>query len=399
MHYQKYLAELSPAGRAALAGSTDGLVVMGDEYCKCPPEVAAMATARQYASKSYSDWFANHSRVQGAMHLPLGPRLEFKPILASAIPLASSRRFLFNLIVSPTSASRKRLAANVRRGPDTFIHVTPGFSANASQARGFVPPDQYREILLTSKFTLCPAGHNPEAFRLYEACEAGSVPVVALDEEYLSHACVGAFSSLIDSGAPFVFLRSWDDLEQELRNVVDREGVDARQARLRAWYQTYWQSTAAAFECAVNDRLAARLPQLRGTYVEPSCGDEEEEQDDALAAAAVGARPNLKVKALQAGKFTTPLITGCGRQVPRARARWRAGRRAGGRAADVDQSQDRDAVAGLVPALGGHRRDPRAHEAGRGERVVAVRGPVQLDGHGRVPVRVCCERAPAPAQD
>lgn len=34
-------------------------------------------------------------------------------------------------------------------------------------------PSEYQELLLTSKFTICPGGHNPETFRMFEALEAG----------------------------------------------------------------------------------------------------------------------------------------------------------------------------------------------------------------------------------
>jgi len=46
MHFQKYLVDLNPMARQNLADQTDALIVMGDEYCKCPPEVCAIATAR-----------------------------------------------------------------------------------------------------------------------------------------------------------------------------------------------------------------------------------------------------------------------------------------------------------------------------------------------------------------
>lgn len=32
---------------------------------------------------------------------------------------------------------------------------------------------EYQAMLLVSKFTLCPGGHNPETFRMFEALEAG----------------------------------------------------------------------------------------------------------------------------------------------------------------------------------------------------------------------------------
>ena len=39
----------------------------------------------------------------------------------------------------------------------------------------------YASILMDSVFTLCAGGINPESFRLWEAIEAGSIPIVATD--------------------------------------------------------------------------------------------------------------------------------------------------------------------------------------------------------------------------
>jgi hypothetical protein len=42
--------------------------------------------------------------------------------------------------------------------------------------------DDYMQVVLDSVFTLSPAGHNPECFRLYEAMEAGSIPILTNDD-------------------------------------------------------------------------------------------------------------------------------------------------------------------------------------------------------------------------
>lgn len=34
---------------------------------------------------------------------------------------------------------------------------------------------QWQDLVLTSRFTLTPGGHNPETFRMFEALEAGCV--------------------------------------------------------------------------------------------------------------------------------------------------------------------------------------------------------------------------------
>jgi len=38
----------------------------------------------------------------------------------------------------------------------------------------------YIEVLKQSKLTLCPSGHNPEQYRIWEAMASGSIPVVEL---------------------------------------------------------------------------------------------------------------------------------------------------------------------------------------------------------------------------
>ncbi len=47
--------------------------------------------------------------------------------------------------------------------------------------------ERYRESLLRSKFVLCPRGVSPSSIRLFEAMEAGTVPVVIADGLELPH--------------------------------------------------------------------------------------------------------------------------------------------------------------------------------------------------------------------
>jgi hypothetical protein len=109
-----------------------------------------------------------------------------------------------------------------------------------------VHSSRYVTLLATSQFTLSPTGHNPECFRLlYEAMEAGSIPVVVLDDEYIHHdACPNALRPLLleqdattatDNNAnasPFLFVlpnvTSSEATLQRLR--ADPVALDQRQA-------------------------------------------------------------------------------------------------------------------------------------------------------------------------
>ena len=59
----------------------------------------------------------------------------------------------------------------------------------------------YRDVLLSSVFTLCPTGHSPETFRLFEAAEAGSIPIVHYAMPPPSSSSSSSSSSIGGSGS------------------------------------------------------------------------------------------------------------------------------------------------------------------------------------------------------
>jgi hypothetical protein len=79
--------------------------------------------------------------------------------------------------------------------------------------------DDYMQVVLDSMFTLSPVGHNPECFRLYQAIEAGSIPILTKDDMRgvwdhrgaKEHPCKGALLHWFDY-SPIVILDTWDDL-------------------------------------------------------------------------------------------------------------------------------------------------------------------------------------------
>ena len=108
--------------------------------------------------------------------------------------------------------------------------------------------------LLESVFTLTPAGRNPESFRLYEAIEAGSIPIMVYHdlhqgEQYglSSFNCREALRYWYD--APIVVLKSWNDLYPTVRTLMeDLEKLDEMQNRLREWYDGFMGRVIRDFE-------------------------------------------------------------------------------------------------------------------------------------------------------
>mmetsp|Transcript_20138 Transcript_20138/g.33264 ORF Transcript_20138/g.33264 Transcript_20138/m.33264 type:complete len:466 (-) Transcript_20138:462-1859(-) len=237
----------------------DIVIVTGDEYCA----VKSLGfDYRQY----YGDSVMNVDKAP--LFFPLGPRQEFARVDEKQVKSPRDRRYLINFVGSPTSVSRRKLKdyfagdewLKSNFSKDSFIHVTDGWTQKVNPKRGYITPEQYREVLLSSKFTLCPIGHNPEAYRIYEACEAGSIPVVALkSKQYLEHKCSGAFKPFIDSNAPFLYLDTWADLPSVLEKVsANITYIEEKQAALKVWYKKFMSDTALEFERRLANNFSRR---------------------------------------------------------------------------------------------------------------------------------------------
>jgi hypothetical protein len=127
---------------------------------------------------------------------------------------------------------------------------------------------KYRGALLQSDLTLCPAGQNTECYRIYEACELGSVPVV--EDNFVDSSCDTSPDPLLlrnvtSNGtterlsvplrllkrynAPFIFVKSWDELpdiiRRELRLFLPE--IVQRRKRLVDWYEHFKQEIQEHF--------------------------------------------------------------------------------------------------------------------------------------------------------
>jgi hypothetical protein len=341
MLYQKAIVGIKQLD--SLISTLDGFVIMGDEMCNTPTNINVKAHARQYFSQHYVDYLTLHpiENAFSTVYLPLGPRFEFQPVAYSDIPPSMSRQLIFNLIVSPTSIGRKKLVdqlqvaikQNIYDSSRVFVHITPAFRTNVSASEGFIPPEQYRATMLNSIFTLCPAGKNPEAYRIFEAVESGSIPILALDDEYMNHPCKNAYAPFQD--APFIFIKSWSDLDEEIHKALPT--IKTRQQEMLTWYRKFWTGVSMSWECLIYERYKGRRTTannnnddvvITSSYPEPSCGDEDEDSSSSSAATSnsnnnklntnnnnnnkVIVKPTLK-KSTSSDVLSTPLITGCGR--------------------------------------------------------------------------------------
>ena len=239
----------------------DVTVVTGDEYCTSQNSTYGRADFRFFYDLNM---FADPENT--IIYLPLGPREEFKRVNPDDVLLADKRSYLVNFVGSLTGRTRKNLARIIYHslGPSSsksFIHIIQKWAKEATTENGYLTPEDYRKVLLNSTFTLCPSGYNPESYRIFEAVEAGSIPIIVLDQQYQVHNCKHAFAPFIASGAPFVYLNSWyTDLNAFLMSVYNQPGLLIKmQVDMMAWYSTWMKSKASEFEHVLTQQHQARV--------------------------------------------------------------------------------------------------------------------------------------------
>jgi hypothetical protein len=263
----------------------DVVIVTGDEYCLVTdtrphfrqyygPDVIS-TNKNGPTTLDLGDWKPSKEMldINGTrfpLYLPLGPRDEFLPVKEEEIVPVEQRKYAYNFLGSMTSRSRsvlKQVVTDSLLKPEKmakwngFIHITDKWKMNPTATNGYVDPDRYRQILLNSVFTLCPTGHNPEAYRIFEALEAGSIPILSLDPWYYHHRCKSAFRPFRDAGAPFIYLNGgWNKLEGILENrMSNMTWLKERQQAVRTWYKNWMHDTAIRFERILEARYQLRM--------------------------------------------------------------------------------------------------------------------------------------------
>ena len=231
----------------------------------------------------------------GRVYIPLGPHWRFTDSITRVDPggdrarrLATRRKFLFSFIGARTGGRARHMQAvfdDVADALPTGINAADGANtvaaalktAAAASAGGqwlivmqgstainqqdpktvdsdFISPDVYAEVLLESRYTLCPGGYNPESFRFWEACAAGSIPIISPTSRMISGGspCMHAWEPVIASGAPVIILKEWTDLPAKLAELAaDPKGTTRRQQQLRLWHDRFLDRTAFDLEAAV----------------------------------------------------------------------------------------------------------------------------------------------------
>lgn len=120
------------------------------------------------------------------------------------------------------------------RRPGQLV-TTPGFTQG-------MPRDDYARLLAATKVVPCPSGPaTPDSFRLYEALEAGCIPVA--DATCPRSSGLGYWELLLGEQAPFPVVDDWTTFPDVLAELLD--GWQHKANLVQSWWQQYQRRHAA----------------------------------------------------------------------------------------------------------------------------------------------------------
>jgi len=238
-------------------------------YPQCKTMIVADETCQKHSHDIRNYYGAK--QVKGKGYLPLGPRLDswtsFQKIQSDpnfALKPSSQRQFAFNAVFSKdTNEGRVELAKVIEEQRNEtslpiFTSIANKWERDANSPRtAQLSTDKYMTLVLDSVFTLAPAGHNPQCYRMFEAVEAGSIPVLVKKDtatNYVRDLTTNYKNKCKDplhhwKDAPILVLDSWNDVFPTMDRIMeDKEKLDEMQTNVIVWYEKYMRKLVGEFE-------------------------------------------------------------------------------------------------------------------------------------------------------
>jgi len=200
-----------------------GVIQFGDEHYNRPMNYYKKVSfvLRNY----YHDKFSQYNNVY---HFPLGYKKGFCNDNQLQLQSANKRKYLWNFIgLVIGRKTRPEMISQAIKLPYGFVYTTNKWGEADQKS---MPTDEYREVLTNSTFTLAPFGWStPDTYRLYEALEVGSIPIV----EYSN----GYFNKLLGTKNPIPFVNQWSDLPNLINSMHGKE--NKLQKKCIYWWKKY----------------------------------------------------------------------------------------------------------------------------------------------------------------
>jgi hypothetical protein len=182
-------------------------------------------------------WSVKHLDNRRVEFFPLGYKTGFSK---TTIPKkADERQYLWSFMGNAKHPSRKLMLDAIQGIGSNFTHFTSTFNSSDT-----LPTEKYREIMEQTIFVPCPSGgSNLESFRVWEALEAGCIPIVERrgNFDYFRSAC---------ATHPFPTVSDWKDVASVLKgSLLTWENL---RMQCMTWWQTYKTTLKARITAATH---------------------------------------------------------------------------------------------------------------------------------------------------
>ena len=138
---------------------------------------------------------------------------------------------------------------------DALTTLDPGLVHPTGASTAPLPIEQYSALMSDTVFAPCPQGwENLDSFRVYEALEAGCIPIVERRPRY-------DYFRLLLGEHPMVTIDHWKEAPEAIR-VLQRDPLALETRRTAC--ATWWQATRRALVDRVRDHCVEGFGLVEG---------------------------------------------------------------------------------------------------------------------------------------
>lgn len=211
VNYRAYLDALRQAGKRY------GFVLLSDENLREPLEYVHDPHCVFIARNYFHPFYYQNPKI---FTFGLGYKKGFTSV-EDELKEFKDRKYDWCFAGSVHDGKRQKAIDKLKNYSSNYkVHTCSGFNA----ADG-LSTEEYRKLMNDSKFVLCPQGQDSmDSFRIYEALEAGTIPVTLKHTETIRiepsywHAIFRSEQEL-----PFVVGETWEDAISKMKNEVKQD--------------------------------------------------------------------------------------------------------------------------------------------------------------------------------
>lgn len=243
-----------------------GLIALGNEQCNNQwfLEYLRAASGKIKFLFVVYDWDQVDNERIFQWPLGLATYRNFPPSKLSSLSLQTNRPYLCNYIATiyPNS-SRQELASFFESHPKWRARCLLKVRSQWQPQETEHSMEYYVEALKLSHLTLSPVGHNHECYRILEAVEYGSLPVIELNGKHRRRkgsSCdeTNALRLFQELEAPFIYVQNWTQQLPDIlaaQEVLSGENKARQRAQLIKWYHRFKNVLRNRLVTAIHDKF------------------------------------------------------------------------------------------------------------------------------------------------